>query len=151
MIAICHLSLVLIITATGVHWPTHLYTRRSKACVHFKTHYNLLPATVATSAGTLLSLFFCNQITFLHFKWLFGTTHLSLCAQASLLVGVWFGQCDWKKQEKKKECVLHFFFKKKMLKNRPNELGTLVKLVRCCKIFRIVQTVQNRSHFEIYE
>ena len=49
---------------------------------------------------------------------------------------------------------------KKMLENRPNgALGTLVKLVRSVKffrivryrnnIFRIVQTVQNISNFEI--
>ena len=39
-----------------------------------------------------------------------------------------------------------------MLENRPNDaLGTLVKLFICCKIFRIVQTVKNISHFEIYE
>ena len=37
-----------------------------------------------------------------------------------------------------------------MLENRPEDaLGTLVKLVRCCKIRRIARTVQNISHFEI--
>ena len=37
-----------------------------------------------------------------------------------------------------------------MLENRPEDaLGTLVKLVRCCKIRRIARTVQNISHFVV--